>query len=103
MDVLLYFMGLKECTCGCRCVINQENQVISGFDLSDWNWFMKLVDQINHLPNPAGSGDTTLSTKKEDIRAYVGRADMNRAYEKAVDIVTWYNANSPKPGPAREK
>lgn len=56
-----------------------------------WDWLMPVVDKINRLKNPRGISDTTLSTMKSDLRAYVGRVNIESAFNAAYKIIEWHN------------
>jgi hypothetical protein len=63
----------------------------------DWNWIMIVVVAISKIKyTPNVSGDTTLSTKKQDLKSALGSADKESAVKHIYDILTWVGTFYPK-------
>ena len=60
---------------------------------SDWNWIMEVVEAINMIPNPKNPTDTTLSTKRIDVKNLLGSANKKAVVEAINQFLIWYNKN----------
>jgi hypothetical protein len=63
---------------------------------SDWNWIMEVVEAINMIPNHKNPSDTTLQTKRIDVKILLGSANKKAVVEEINQFLIWYNQNKTK-------
>lgn len=64
---------------------------------SDWNWIMKVILEINMLPNPKNQSDTTLQTYRTNVQSTLKSANKEAVMESINKFLIWHEQNNATP------